>query len=252
MIRTKLTVGRYAVALAILFSSPVMARDFKLTEKRIEVGSLKVDQLYGIDRDDLPKLGRDKPIFIEFAGAEKLAEIAKDGLRARGYTIAANKEEAAIRLKMGGGFKISGNGKEVVQATIPDFMSAASKATPSTSSDYTHQNVAVSHIGVAAAVTGALSVSMSLTWVTQKLGIAGRFNEMISGDPRGFCLHENCKKYHTGVVIWAEGDVSVMANSRAWNEAVIVDQMLAQAMQRLIDQFPVATAQVSSAAVVGE
>ena len=72
--------------------------------------------------------------------------------------------------------------------------------------------------------TGFLSVTDLGVWLSQKMGIAGRFNEMLTGDPRGFCWHESCNKYTSSAVLRVKGDDSYWwLQEAAKDERIVLD-----------------------------
>ncbi|MBI4741175.1 MAG: hypothetical protein HY777_06420 [Betaproteobacteria bacterium] len=104
--------------------------------------------------------------------------------------------------------------------------------------DYQHQNINLGQIGAVAAVMSVVSVTDVLTWVSQQTGVAGGFNKMLTGDPRGWCLHKDCDKYRSFVAIGASGAASWYVTSEVKDKKVVLDLVLAEAINQVLSPLP--------------
>jgi hypothetical protein len=80
-----------------------------------------------------------------------------------------------------------------------------------------------------------LSVTDMVRWIGQKTGIAGRFNELLTGDPRGFCFGDACSKYTSTVVMNVTGDSGhwwVM--EKAQDSKVVLDLVIADSVENTL------------------
>lgn len=185
----------------------------------------------------------DKKLFVIVEGSAALADTFRKGLESKGYKITLNEGEADGRIRFGGGYGISGRGLETVTGKLAALEQLQNLATPA-NTDYTKNSVGLDHVALSALATGVGS-STSVTdlgiWITQKIGVAGWFNKMVTGDPRGFCMHENCNKFDQRVLITADGDgveVTASALSYATSEKIVVDRLFGNAVLDILNTFP--------------
>lgn len=152
---------------------------------------------------------KEKAVFVKMKGSPKGSVYIRNLLSNAGFNVVDSRSDATAEFLVDGMFISSGNGKADFKSRLGDIFEAGFRKHDE-SPDYKYQNVDVPQLAAVAAGTGALSVADLVTWIGQKTGVTGRFNEMISGDPRGFCWHESCSKY-TNVAI-----LSVTGNSGYW------------------------------------
>ncbi len=75
-------------------------------------------------------------------------------------------------------------------------------------------------------------------WLGQKTGVAGRFNEMLTGDPRGFCLAESCSKYTSTVIMNVKGNSGHWwVQEKAQDSKVVLDLVVADAVENMLKPF---------------
>lgn len=135
----------------------------------------------------LPEDIRQHSIHVEFKDSPKLSAIVGQMLKERGYRIVATKEEADVAFKMQGTLEVKGGGKTGFSASMAELAEAgASKDVGGP--DYQHQNITGESIAVESIATRTIYLSHVLLWLSQKTGIAGRANELLTGDPRGICV----------------------------------------------------------------
>lgn len=182
----------------------------------------------------------DKKIFVSFPDSEEITVAIKKDLQSRGYNIVDTEGESSEKLVFRSKFIVMGKGLSEVEGTFGDIVSAKKSLVP-TEKNYAHQTVGIDHVAISAAATGGVS-SISLTdfgmWLTQKMGIAGRFNEMLTGDPRGFCLSEGCHKFKQIVNLMYTGAAVGFVHVSANNESIVLDKVSSKAFSSLMDTFP--------------
>lgn len=182
-----------------------------------------------------------KRIFIEFPGSPKITEIVRLKLRANGYSIVDNKAESEAAFTLRSNFGLSGAGKEEVRGKTESLIEGPSEEGASRP-DYKHQTVDLLQVGVSAARTGITSV-FSITdigmWLSQKTGIAGRFNEALTGDPRGFCYGENCNKRTNSVIMMATGGVdgAWYVVEKAFSEQIVLHVVIEDSIETVLKPF---------------
>jgi len=180
-----------------------------------------------------------KRIYIYSDKDERFAVVIRKNMRSKGLSVAENEDDADIKLKAVGLFRVSGKGLSPVSGQLGEIV-GSSIAEP-TSPDYARSSVKPDHVVGTALISGisAVSVANLGIWLTQQTGVAGFFNKMITGDPRGICLHENCYKFEQRVVVAMLGDgISVQALAVAHHEKLMMDIIADQAVAEVMRAFP--------------
>ncbi len=188
----------------------------------------------------------EKRIFIAFDGSPRMTEVIRAKMRERGFLVADSEGDAEATFKLAGVFSIEGAGKEKISGSLGDLLEKSIPVDPSGKPDYHHQNVDLVQIATVTAATGftsLVSVSAMVNWLGQQSGISGHINEMLTGDPRGFCWHESCNKYSSSAVLRVKGDDSYWwLQEAAKDERVVLDlvveDMLANGLKPLLDLKP--------------
>ena len=135
----------------------------------------------------LPDDIRQLSIHVEFKDSPKLSSIVGQMLTDKGYRVVASKEAADIAFKMQGTLEVKGGGKTGFRSFLAELAEAGTNKDVG-GPDYQHQNITGESLVVESIGTGSIHVSHVLLWLTQKTGIAGRANELLTGDPRGICV----------------------------------------------------------------
>lgn len=182
-----------------------------------------------------------KRLFVVFDGSPKMTRVLQAKLQARGYAVADKPEDADEQYRFSGMFMLSGAGKEEVKGKLADLLESSVGSGQGNSPDYGHQNVGLLQIGVSAAYTGiasTISITDMVRWLGQKTGIAGRFNELLTGNPRGFCLAESCSKYTSTVIMNVKGNSGHWwVQEKAQDSKVVLDLVVADAMENMLKPF---------------
>ncbi len=185
----------------------------------------------------------EKRIYIVFEGSPRMTEVIRAKLKERGLLVTDSEGDAEATFKLTGVFGIEGAGKERVSGPLGELLEKTIPVDASGRPDYQHQSVDLLQIATVTTFTGFLSVTDLTVWLSQKMGIAGRFNEMLTGDPRGFCWHESCRKYTSSAVLGVKGDDSYWwLQEAAKDERVVLDlvveDILANGLKPLLDLKP--------------
>lgn len=143
---------------------------------------------------------REKKLFVRFKGSEKGTQFVRAKLAGNGYKVVDNESDADFTVDVDGAFHVIGAGKEPLKGRLGELLEASLEPGAGNSPDYTHQNINLMQIAASSVPLGGISISQLIQWVSQKTGIAGRFNEAITGDPRGWCWAESCKQRISGAV----------------------------------------------------
>lgn len=178
-----------------------------------------------------------KKLYIELKESPKGQQYFRSQFAARGFTVVDTIEDADVRFGILGAFIVSGKGKQEIRGKLAELTEKALQIPTPDSPDYRHQNIDLAQIGVLTAYRGSISVSDLFIWMSQKTGIAGWFNEMITGDPRGWCLAKSCNEFTNTVYLAIRSEDS----GRWWIEAtakdpnmvldIVFDQTVAAAMK---------------------
>ncbi|WP_126448103.1 hypothetical protein [Sulfuricystis multivorans] len=192
--------------------------------------------------NSLPNAGiAEKRLYVSFKHSPKMTRILQEKMRAMGFTVAEKLEDADAKFNFDGIFLISGAGKEEVRGRLGELLESAVGVAQPSNPDYHHQNVDLLQIGVSVAATGVasmLSVTDMVRWIGQKTGIAGRFNELLTGDPRGFCYGDQCNKFTSSVILSVNGDSGhwwIM--EKAQDSKVVLDMVISDAIENVLKPF---------------
>jgi hypothetical protein len=182
-----------------------------------------------------------KRIFIVFEGSPKMTRVLKAKLQTRGYATVEKPEEADEQYRFSGIFMLSGAGKDEARGKLGELLESSVSNDLGNSPNYGHQNVDLLQIGVSAAYSGiasAISITDMVRWLGQKTGVAGRFNELLTGDPRGFCLAESCSKYTSTVIMNVKGNSGHWwVQEKAQDSKVVLDLVVADAVENMLKPF---------------
>lgn len=189
-----------------------------------------------------------KRLLVTAPNSERLSTILAEDLRAKGYSVVAAGASPDIQMRCQAKFNISGAGKETASGDVEQLLRPAetTQLAPSTS-DLKHQNVSLDQIAAVSVGFGVLPIADIFIWLSQKSGLAGAINKAITGDPRGFCLHDNCSKFTQRVVVGCTGDVAWVLTYQAVSERIVIDQVIEVALKDMRDQFPALSGEVTKA-----
>lgn len=176
-------------------------------------------------------------IFVSFEGSPKMTRILQEKLRAKGFTVADDPLSADARFKFNGTYIISALAKQDIVGPLGEVLERTVQL-DNKAADRHYQTVDLLQIGTLGAYRGAISVPDLLLWISQKTGIAGGFNEMLTGDPRGWCLNEKCKQVKSYVEMRVYGDgVFWRVKAQAWHEKLLLDVLIADVLEDTLTPF---------------
>lgn len=189
-------------------------------------------------------------IFVSFDGSPKMTRILQEKLRAKGFAVVDDSSSADARFKFNGNYIISSLAKQDIVGPLGEILERTVQLDNNKDANSHYQTVDLLQIGVLGAYRGAISVPDLLLWISQKTGIAGGFNEMLTGDPRGWCLNEKCKQVKSYVEMRVYGDgVFWRVKAQAWYEKLMLDVLIADVLENTLAPFYQLKA--SNAKVVG-
>jgi hypothetical protein len=177
-------------------------------------------------------------IFVEFSDSPKLTTLFREQLSARGYEMAASQDVADAKFIFRGNVIVDGGGQAPMKESLGVLTEKAATLNPS-SPDYHHQNVFLPVIAASSVVMGKISATDILSWLGQTTGAAGRFNEAITGDPKGWCLNDACREarkvFSSRVMITASGSGQWYVLNTARSNKVVADYMVADAITSVLE-----------------
>ncbi len=176
-------------------------------------------------------------IFISFEGSPKMTRILQEKLRAKGFAVVGDSSSADARFRFNGTYIISALTKQDIVGPLGEVLERTVRLDDQTADPH-YQTVDLLQIGAVGAYRGAISVPDLLLWISQKTGIAGRFNEMLTGDPRGWCLNEKCNQARSYVEMRVYGDgVFWRVKAQAWHEKLMLDILIADVLENILEPF---------------
>lgn len=176
-------------------------------------------------------------IFVSFEGSSKMTRILQEKLRAKGFVIVDDSSSADTRFRFNGTYIISALAKQDIVGPLGEVLERTVQVDDKPADPH-YQSVDLLQIGAVGAYRGAISVPDLLLWISQKTGIAGRFNEMMTGDPRGWCLNEKCNQVRSYVEMRVYGDgVFWRVKAQAWHEKLLLDVLISDVLESTLAPF---------------
>jgi hypothetical protein len=176
-----------------------------------------------------------KRIFIEFEGSQKVSKILQEKLRRRGFAVAETAGDADAHFKVNGAFSLAKRRKTQSSGNLGELLEASIEL-PQDTSDWHGQPVGVEDIALQKAVLGFISPTDLVTWIGDKVGVNAWFNKMLTGDPDGFCVNDDCcKNIISGVVLHVSGDAGRWwIQESAKNEKIVLNLVIEDALDNIL------------------
>ncbi|MCL2829896.1 MAG: hypothetical protein FWD77_04050 [Betaproteobacteria bacterium] len=148
-------------------------------------------------------------------------------------------EEAEAQIQIKGAYFISGSGRTPVSGDIEDLLENKAKVSASDEQkDASHSTDAGSIV-----IAGMISHTQFITeWgllASDATGIGGKFNQWLTGDPRGFCFHQSdCNRFTSEVVMAITGDGGQWQHREsAADRNVVLGAVLVSALENVLTPF---------------
>lgn len=182
-----------------------------------------------------------KRIYLEFTGSPKMTKIMQEKLKSKGFMVVDKPEDSDSKFVFLSGFSLRGAGKQEIRGSVGELIEN-SVTNPKPGVDYKHQNTDLLQVGVSVAYSGiasVLSITDMIRWMSQKTGVAGRFNEMLTGDPRGFCYGTSCTNYTNSVrmSVTGAGDGGWFIEEVAVSEKIVIDILISDSVETILKPF---------------
>ncbi len=187
-----------------------------------------------------------KRLYVEFDDSPKLSGMFRETLGKRGYIMATSAEESDVQIRFIGYAAVGLFKTKPSKMKFAEFIEKASIKPPGKEEaevgnrslvDVVAMDAAARHL--APSIRGTLSATNLGEWIGDVTGMRGAFNKAVTGDPRGFSMHENCSKYQQNVVVGATGSVSWMVTMTTLSEEIVLDRMVDESLERLLEPLPV-------------
>ena len=180
-----------------------------------------------------------KKIFVRFDDSPKMTLVVRERLRSRGLTVTENAAEADVKYQMMGTYSISGRGRETKSGSVGKLLESSMPTEESLKADYFHQSTGLDHVALDAVISKPIAITDLFVWLGQKTGVAGRFNEMITGNANGWCFTPGCNNLTSFVSIIVRGgeDDYWWLQASADSEKVVLDVVVADILESAMKPF---------------
>ena len=187
-------------------------------------------------RPQTPKLESiaGKRVAITVKENPALTAIVVKSLADRGIQVVDGGENADLKVSVIGRFSFAKPFAPEVGGMLRDLPIVSSNAKPDDSLKF--EAMPGRQIVLGWLVTRAISITEVVTYLSQQTGVAGWFNKMLTGDPRGVCLTETCELVKTQVVLYVTVETNGETTSwttmaAAMEKKMVLDQVLGKAME---------------------
>lgn len=182
-----------------------------------------------------------QPFKIKVRNSPKLSALIRQSLRAQGYTVREDDEEAAVSFELFGAYGIEITGKEKLSGQLEEITDVA--LDPNRPADsLAYDSVLGRQMAIGAVLTQTISLTSLVSYLGQRSGISGWINQALTGDPRGWCLSANCYRDKTTVLVHVlgkspEGKASWNAIGTRHAATMVIDRVLADTLERVLQPF---------------
>lgn len=191
---------------------------------------------------ELPADLASKRLYVEFADSPTLTRMFRETLGNRGYVMATSEEKSDAKIRFIGYVAIGLFATTPRKATFGEVIEKAMLQPPGKDeAEVGNSSLAgvVVMDAVAKRVAPSLRPNLNATnlgeWIGDVTGMRGAFNKLVAGDPRGFCVHENCSKYQQRIVVGASGEASWLVTLSVFSEEIVLDRMLEESLSRALE-----------------
>ena len=181
----------------------------------------------------------DKKIFVLFEDSPKMTMIVRERLRSKGLAVTENAGEADVKYQMMGTFSVSGRGREPKSRSMGELLEASMPTAESLKADYYHQTTGLDHVALDAVISKPIAITDLSIWLSEKTGVAGRFNEMVTGNAQGWCFTPDCNKLTSFATVIVRGgdDDYWWLQASAVDDKVVLDVVVADILENSVRPF---------------
>ena len=182
----------------------------------------------------------EKKLFVSFKGSPKMSKLLQAKLSDSRLVIVETPEEAELKVEFSGMYFVQNASKERKSGQLGELLEEATADIAPDRPNYRVESVDIPQMLAVRAGTGAFAITDIALWISQQTGIAGRFNEWLTGDPGGWCLNEACRKQRRQLMnvaivsVSTGGEFHWWLKHEAWDEKVVLDRVIADALEHAI------------------
>ena len=227
----------YRLVIAFFLTLTALATNAEPTDSAIATQvDIKRDSLM---RDIPDRSVANKKIYVLFEDSPKMTMVVRERLRSRGLAIAENASEADVKYQMMGTFSVSGRGRETKSGSMGKLLETSIPTEESLKADYYHQSVGLVQVALDAVISKPIAIADLFTWLGKKTGVAGRFNELVTGNANGWCFTQDCNKLTSfaTVIVRGRDDDYWWLQASAVDEKVVLDVVVADILENALKPF---------------
>lgn len=181
----------------------------------------------------------DKKIFVLFEDSPKMTMIIRERLRSKGLAVTENATDADVKYQMMGTFSVSGRGREPKSGSMGKLLETSMPTAESLKADYFQQTTGLDHVALDAVISKPIAITDLFIWLGQKSGVAGRFNELVTGNSKGWCFAPDCNKLTSFASVMVRGgdENYWWLQASAVDDKVVLDVVVADILENSLKPF---------------
>ncbi len=230
-----MTLRKFFVAsmLALTVLAPYARAEDPAPAQQIDI---KRDSLM---RDIPDRSVADKKIYVLFEDSPKMTMIVRDRLRSKGLAVTENADEADAKYQITGTFSVSGRGREPKSGSMGKLLETSMPTAESLKADYYQQTTGLDHVALDAVISKPIAITDLFIWLGQKSGVAGRFNELVTGNSKGWCFAPDCNKLTSFASVMVRGgdEDYWWLQASAVDDKVVLDVVVADILENALKPF---------------
>ncbi len=180
----------------------------------------------------------DKKIYVLFEDSPKMTMVVRERLRGKGLAVTENPDEADVKYQMMGTFSVSGRGREAKSGSMGKLLETSMPTAESMKADY-YTDKGLLYVATASAISKPIAVGNLIDWTFHQIGVAGRLNELVSGNAKGWCFTADCNKLTSFATVMVRGgdDDYWWLQASAVDEKVVLDVVVADILENALKPF---------------
>ena len=180
-----------------------------------------------------------KKIYVLFEDSPKMTMVVRERLRSRGLAVTENANEADVKYQMMGTFSVSGRGREPKSGSMGKLLETSMPTAESLKADYYHQTTGLDHVALDTVISRPIAITDLFIWLGQNTGVAGRFNELVTGNSKGWCFAPDCNKLTSFASVMVRGgdEDYWWLQASAVDDKVVLDVVVADILENALKPF---------------
>ena len=184
---------------------------------------------------------QNKKLFVKFDKSARLSTLIANKLKEKGYDVVDTQDAAEEIIEIIGKFRVHNSEFDTKVKDFADLDEQVNSSEKQMNKADNEASVPLRHVVLSAAATGISQISVTdfALWLSGITGITGSINKFLTGDARGFCLHENCNKTDNSAMLLIKAtDLLCDVRVSAKEDRIIIDQVIDKALATSVDCFP--------------